>query len=405
MKKIITGIAIFLLMALAFTACQKDNTGPENKISETQLTPQQVALKKGMQQAAIVIAQISNNKAIQDEVQRLINKGIYDDDYIKFKDLFHPQSNPKLKSVSTTLFAQAFKKVVSSGNYKHLKSTNVSDLEQFLIDNNLVLYVPYPVTDYPENMRTPTVSWNPLTNDSVGMGYVISNFKSTSSVETVPKVNESYSEDHPVYIINPAMVDAGSGTGTGDSDSGLDNGNSGKTHYLIRLVDMKIKEQLDAFYNGASEIQFVFADGFIVDKDNRIVKVDPHISTVYKFKRRMIRKKQWKHISITIDPDWNNEQTVNYFGAVEIDVLGTVTLNATVGVKYKIDSDNYATASASAKYTFKSQNDFIGEREFTRDYFFASQSNPSLEGHGTYNGNVIRPNGGAMDFTTKIIEY
>jgi len=268
-----------------------------------------------------------------------------------------------------------------------------------------VLYVPYPVTDYPENMRTPTVSWNPLTNDSVGMGYVISNFKSTSSVETVPKVNESYSEDHPVYIINPAMVDAGSGTGTGDSDSGLDNGNSGKTHYLIRLVDMKIKEQLDAFYNGASEIQFVFADGFIVDKDNRIVKVDPHISTVYKFKRRMIRKKQWKHISITIDPDWNNEQTVNYFGAVEIDVLGTVTLNATVGVKYKIDSDNYATASASAKYTFKSQNDFIGEREFTRDYFFASQSNPSLEGHGTYNGNVIRPNGGAMDFTTKIIEY
>jgi len=99
MKKIITGIAIFLLMALAFTACQKDNTGPENKISETQLTPQQVALKKGMQQAAIVIAQISNNKAIQDEVQRLINKGIYDDDYIKFKDLFHPQSNPKFGAI------------------------------------------------------------------------------------------------------------------------------------------------------------------------------------------------------------------------------------------------------------------------------------------------------------------
>ena len=103
-------------MVLAFTACQKDNSLPDNKISENQLTPQQIALKKGMQQAAIVIAQISKDKDIQNEVQNLINRGIYDDDYIKFKDLFYPQTNPKLKSVAKTLFAQAFKKVVSNGN-------------------------------------------------------------------------------------------------------------------------------------------------------------------------------------------------------------------------------------------------------------------------------------------------
>ena len=390
---------------MAFTACQKDNTGPENKITDTQLTPQQVQLKKGMQQAAIVIAQIANNKDIQKEVQDLINRGMYNDDYIKFKDLFYPQSNPKLKSTTTTLFARTFKKVVNSGNYKHLKSSDVSDLEKFLVDNNLVLYVPYPVSDYPENMRTPTVTWNPLDNDSVGKGYAISKFKSTNSLETVPTVNESYSESHPVYIINPAMVDAGDGSGeSGSGDSGVGNGNGSATSYTIKLVDMRINEQLDAFYNGASEIQFVFADGFVVDKDNRIVKDNPHISTVYKFKRRMIRKEQWKNINITLDPDWGQEETENYFGAVELDVLGTVTLNATVGVKYKIGS-NYVTASTSAKYSFKSQNDFIGEREFTRDYFFASQTNLSLEGHGTYNGNVIRPNGSAMDFTTKIIEY
>ena len=70
MKKIITGIAVFLLMALAFTACQKDNSASNNKISETQLTPQQIALKKGMQQAAIVIAQISSDKNIQNEIGR-----------------------------------------------------------------------------------------------------------------------------------------------------------------------------------------------------------------------------------------------------------------------------------------------------------------------------------------------
>jgi len=409
MKKIITGIAIFLLMVLAFTACQKDNTEPDNKINETQLTPQQIALKKGMQQAAIVIAQISNNRDIQNEVQKLINKGIYNDDYIKFKDLFHPQTNPKLKSVTTTMFAQAFEKVVNSGNYKHLKSTNVYDLEQFLIDNNLTLYVPYPVSDYPENKRTPTVTFNPLNNDSTNIGYVLSGFKSTNSVESVPNVGEGYSEEYPVYVIEPDSIigspsepNTGSGSGSG---SGSSSG-TGSGHWTIILSSMKITKQYDAFYNGASEIHTVFAKGYQKDAVNNLVGIDAHSEYTFHITRRNIRKKEWVETNQVLDPDWSTDQIKNYLGVVEIDVLYTVKLHAGVTLKVAIPGVGSVDRDASAELTYKSSNGFVGEREFTRDYFFASQNNPVLEGdYGTHDGQTIRAMGPNMRFTTKIIEY
>jgi len=39
-KKIFIGIAVFSIMALAFTACQKDNTIVTPRKMESQLTPQ-----------------------------------------------------------------------------------------------------------------------------------------------------------------------------------------------------------------------------------------------------------------------------------------------------------------------------------------------------------------------------
>jgi len=55
MKKIITGVAVLLLMVLAFTACQKNSSAPDNKISETQLTPQQVQQVALMKEASLAI--------------------------------------------------------------------------------------------------------------------------------------------------------------------------------------------------------------------------------------------------------------------------------------------------------------------------------------------------------------
>jgi len=402
MKKIARGIVVLSLMILTFSACQKSNTTLAVENTETQLSPEQLVLKNGMQQAAIVIAQLSGDKEVQKEIQGLINLKMYNDDYIKFEDLFHPEENNKLKSTKVTKFAQAFRKIIAKGDYQHLKSSNNFNLEQFLIDNNLTLYIPYPLSSYPENMRTPTVSFNPLDNDSVGMGYASSTTKSTNSIVAVPVVNEAYSLVKPVYIITPSIVNSGAGSGSGGTTVGTGGGTG---HYAISMEEMQITHQFDAFYNGGSEIHFVFADGYLLDKQNNLIGVNAHASYTYKFTRWRIRNKKWLGINITIDPDWGLNETSNYFGAVEIDILGTVTLSETVGFKVNIPGVGSVNKSATAKVAFTSSNGFIGEREYTRDYYFASQKNPALEGRGTHNGLTVRPNGPYMNFTTKIMEY
>lgn len=369
-----------------------------------------------MQQAAIVIAKISGNKQVQKEIQKLINLKMYNDDYIKFKDLFHPESNTNLKSTSTTLFAQAFRKVIKSGNYQHLKSSDVSDLEQFLIDNNLTLYVPYPLSEYPENMRNPTITFNPLDGDSVSTGYALSSFKSTNNIQPISNVGEGYSNTHPIYIIDPVSSlvnpvlpgDPGTGSG-GGSGSGSGSGSglgTGTGHWDIMLASMQIRKQYDAIWNGGSEIHFVFARGFEVDSVNHIVGIKYLLSSYTEdFSRYDIRKKNWKLLNLVLDPDWNLKQGTNYFGAVEIDVLFHVKLHLGVTFTVKEGTTSVSEKSPYLDLTFHSSNGFIGERELPRDYFFASQSNPAPEGHKTYNGKTIRTNGTYMYYTTNIIEY
>ncbi len=386
MKKIITGIAVILLMVLAFTACQKDNTGPENKITDTQLTPQQVQLKKGMQQAAIVIAQIAKNKDIQKEVQNLINRGMYNDDYIKFKDLFYPQSNPKLKSTSTTLFARAFKKVVNSGNYEHLKSSDVSDLEKFLVDNNLVLYVPYPVSDYPENMRTPTATYNPLDNDSVSTGYVISDFKSTNSIETVSKVDESYSEEHPVYIITPNLADADPGSGSSGSGSG-----SGSTVTEVKVGEIYCKGYIGGLFSGGLDLRILRSKANPIDINNGKVTGSFVDAIPFYLKRKYVRyakhgwEKGWYTVNTAWNTNWKPEDTQLAMVVYAKETNKKITITATG--KVKIGSSEYGYTATEEYETGYSR--LIGVMEWDRNWFFATNK----IGDGNYFGGSEFRNG------------
>ena len=72
MKKTFIGIFILSLMILAFSSCQKNNSLVTTNETENQLTPQQLQLKKKMQQTAQIIAKFSNDTAVQAEIHNLI---------------------------------------------------------------------------------------------------------------------------------------------------------------------------------------------------------------------------------------------------------------------------------------------------------------------------------------------
>ncbi|MCF6243346.1 MAG: hypothetical protein L3J74_18665 [Bacteroidales bacterium] len=398
MKNIFKILISFIIVSLVVAGCQKEEINPINE-EQAQLTPEQLDLKYKMDQAAQVLVQFSNDKEVLAEVQKMVDLKMYGDDYIKFKDLFQPESNSQLKSFGETKFAKRFREKAASS----LKSSDSFDLEQFLIDNDLVLYVPYPVEDYPADKQVPTITFDPLDNDTVNIGYRLSLEKSTNLVQNVPKVNEDYSKSYPVYIIAPG--DNLDPTGGGGSNTGGGNGSgtgSGNTNgrFSFKLIDLRLKKHFEAFFNGGSEVQIIFADGVELDDKNNPATVNRHYNAIHTVTRRQVRKKIWiDNINVVLDPSWEENELRNYFAAVEIDNTGTVEVKANVEIKTK-----WGTFNPSVIYKYTSRNDFIGEMELTRDFIIDSQKRPSYHGLKTHNNLPIR-NCGELSFTTQIIYY
>lgn len=390
-----------------FYACQKEDvtTGSDDSLSGNKLTDKQVELLGVMDNAARVIAKITVDKEINDEIANMVALGMYNDDYIKFKDLFQPESNSKLKSTAATKFAKRFRDVVKSSSLKS-SGGNGFDLEKYLIDNDLALYVPYPLEDYPENMRTPVVSFHPLTNDSVNIGYLCSNLKSINQVQQVDEVDEAYSQERPVYIIEPDDIIGDSGGGTGGGDVGdTGGGSSNKSRFNVKLVNMHVTKFYGGIFSGGPDINIVFADAIVIDAENNMAAVKKHFDSPIHFSRREVKKmkkdkNRWKDVNIVLDPEWKEDELVNYIGMVELDKLGTFTL----GVKATVKVSDKVSLTPSISYTYKSTNDFVGERELPRDFFLASEKDHNLES-GTYDGRVIRKMNADVMFTTEINYY
>ncbi len=392
MKKIFHYFIIITIISFALSSCQKEEINPAMQNESTQLTPEQLDLKKKMDQAAQILVQFSNDKEAMAEVQKMIDLKMYRDDYVKFKDLFQPESNNQLKSFGETKFAKLFREKAASG----LKSSDSFDLEQFLIDNDLVLYVPYPVEDYPTDKQMPTISYHPLDNDSVNIGYRLSMEKSSNAVQTVPKVNEQYSQNYPVYIIAPDDEIIGSGgTGGGNTggETGTGVGTSDNDPFKVKLVHMLVTKQYDGIFNGGSEFNFVFIKG--EPDGNKATAIETYKGTL-NFTRTEIRKmKRWvagkknrtmeyKYIGVTLHPSWKKEEIANYLSAVEIDDKGDVTIKASVKVKVK-----GVTLNASYTKTFKTEDEPVAKLQLDRTEFLKGERDHSRE-YGTYKGNVVR---------------
>ncbi len=398
------GYFLVLSIGLMFNACQKyDVTTVTEPDTAIKLTAKQVELKNKMNEAARIIATFSDDKDVQQEIAKMIDMQMYGDDYVRFKDLFRPEENSKLKSAAATHFAKRFRHAASSSLLKSGEASDF-DLEKFLVENDLVLYVPYPLEDYPEGNRIPTISFHPLTNDSVNIGYVFSNLKSSNQVQQVPEVNEAYAGTHPVYIITPEneiIADGGGNTGTG----GTGNGTSNYTTFNFKLIDMHVENFYGGIFSGGPDINIVFADAYVVDAENNVAEIERHYDAPTHFSRNLVRKMRKyedkvKHINIVLDPEWKESELVNYLGMVELDKLGTVKLNIEATVKV---NDNL-TLKPSISHTYKSTNDLVGVREMPRDFVISSEKNHNLEA-GTYNGKVKRKMNGDVWFTTEIIYY
>ncbi len=395
MKKIITGIAVILLMALAFTACQKDNTGPENKITDTQLTPQQVQQVALMKEASLAIGKTIKNSEARNYLVTLVRVKNDNSEAISMAALLGAQAN--ITKYEKDLLAKGFKQrnkaaldksffarellntiynnpakyPMLSKNLPHEKSSastidELNALRKELASQNLEIYLPYEKDFDWDKISSVTVTWHPLVRDTWNVGNLIalSSVKSAEA-EPVSRVDDNYAADNPTVVVRPInnadyvnIIAPGGGNGGGNG--GGSGGGTGTTFQWVTsnldytkvpekdvlvtyIPKLRLRQNYRDFFGGSSHVMIyrVFgklkfdSKGYFVPSTNS----DPYLGT-FIFTRRDVKYGHWKDENITFDDNWQEHKNTEQFVVVSVQGLlyhaASLTIKGDVKVGYDV---------------------------------------------------------------------
>jgi|GEM_PF-3581666 len=398
--KVLINISLIFLLLLYFSCTNEDF---ERSINEQLSFDEQELLTK-MKDASMVIAQFADRKDVQDELDQMIKMKMYNDDYVFFRDLFSPNVNEKLKSanIEQTAFKKAFDQAISNNG---LKSEKIDDLENYLVSNNLVLYIPYPVEMYPDNKRIPTVAYHPLLNDSLGEGFqFLSSAKPNSDLNFKRvQVNDAYALKNLCFLIVPAEK-----LGF-ESDNLQFKSVSSPTagqHYEIRVGKAACFKQYDDIFSGGSEIFFANVTGDLNLTNGQVTAVPKG------FTKSITRFEILMRFPVDVNTlflaDWKTDLTQVSVFVFEDDPVGSREVSGSVkttasakitptsggtsssgttpdvttttnGTTYKGEVNGAFEYQASWKATVVSSDAIIMHTDYPRDWFFETNSDPTAE--------------------------
>lgn len=399
MKKVSMFIALLSIVFLF--SCSKDQ---QEIVSDPQVDLNQRELLSKMKEASLVIAQFSENEEVKKELDRMIKLKMYNDDFVFFKDLFTPSSNEKLKSanIETTAFEKAFDNANANSG---LKSKEIDDLKDYLIANNLVLYIPYPEEMYPEDKRIPTISYHPIVNDSISEGFqpVIKNDK-VREYKTVI-VNYAYALKNLCYLIVPAELL--SYEIEKQQLKSIEAPTSGQ-HYEVRIGKAMCYRHYDGLFGGGSEIIFGIVTGDINLTNGQVtavpkgfMKTIPRLSIDlgYHVDINTMYLADWTpsltQVSVFIfedDPEGTREASgsVKTTASTKLSGNGTAGNSSSTGTAPNVTAETTGTGytgevnggfeyQASWKTTVKTQDAIIMHQDYPRDYIFAINNDENAE--------------------------
>ncbi len=370
-----------LVLATFFVAsCEKREEIVLDNAAKLSLSQDQLVMIEKMDEASKILSKMVLNQDVLNEVSAMVNKKMYSDDFVFFEDLFYPQRNALLKSarMDFSVFEAEFDK-----NYDllGLKSGAMDDLKNYLIENNLVLYVPYPLDDYSSDNQIPSISFHPLLNDSTNYGYEpippSSGKSATMKSYDVVDINEEYSVSKPLYLIlplepeDPIVKD----TPIPQPKNKLDE---------ISIGHVYLRNQLDGLFSGGSELRFekgginVSADGHVTGVFDNILGCNISRSTIRYASKGW--EKGFVNLNAVWETNWKPEELELVFAVWEEDDKSERTLTlggkTTYGTDVKLDSFVTAKAGQEFNYTvskkFYSQDEVIYALAWDRNWFFAT---------------------------------
>ena len=414
MKKI---FYIFAIVAFMLTSWDKNDKAIQQQASKT-LSPEQQKMRSALETTTnILLDMISNDQTYFEELNKVIVTGSpeYLEDRVMIKDLFSNTSNSSSLRVKTNTnkFTSDFKTAFSSSKPQKVGGiegidgalfSNPDSLIQFLTENNVSIYCPFPIEEYEKDNQVPTITFHPIDNDSVNIGYLFDKQGGYSVV----KVNQAYNDLRPVWILNPyekkcSRVESDFSSKLKKSPTA----NLTDTVFEIKLGQIFCKDYCSNFFEGTLEIRVLRSlttwtiDPLTWKASGSFANAIPiNLERKYVTWARKGDARGWVTINAVFDSNWSRDKTQQVFAVYEQDPTGDVkisgtakfTLSADVSVK---DPTTGATLTlkrghevgATCEGTFKCNNDLLGVLEMNRNWLFRTIN---IDNGNYYNGSAFR---------------
>ncbi len=198
-------------MAVILSSCEKEEVKVQTE-TQNLLTAEQQKMRSALETTTnILLDMVAKDPSYFDELNNLIIAGSpeYLEDRVMLKDLFNttPNSSTLRIKANTNRFTSDFRSTFNNqprkvGGVNGVKPeifTNPDSLIQFLTLNNVSLYCPFPIEEYDEDNRIPAITFHPMNNDTVNVGYMLTDSGSFKEVQ----VCQAYNDLHPVWILIP----------------------------------------------------------------------------------------------------------------------------------------------------------------------------------------------------------
>ena len=399
-------VALSMFMFAALTACQKEEQS--NQVDSTPQNPVATTYEaKVMQQTTnVIVSMLNENPELFNDINEAIKSDAveYMEDRILFADLFR---NPQFaKSVDGqakhTTFSSEFKKHASA-NIQYIASTNetrstaldADALMQYLVDNNISVYCPFPLEDYAEDNRIPAIAAN------IGAEYEEIpgvQFYADGSYDSV-MVSQAYADLHPVWLINPEddyifekicsrnmpiqkrIVNLDS-LGIEIVPPGITPGTP--AHYEVKFNSIFVTNYYGPITEGELNIYFCTAQSTpIYDSTDEIFKSTFDRMALIPLPRKYVKyakngeSRGWVAIHYVLEQDWQPTELQCYFAAYEYDKKMDKKLETTLDYSYVKDSHTI-NAKIALTLEYSEKDDLIFTDRFLRSWMFNKISNSDV---------------------------
>ncbi len=379
MKKI---YFIFAIVVFTLASCEKNEVTIVPETAKV-LTPEQQRMRSALETTTnIFLDMISKDQSYFDDINKVIVAGSpeYLEDRVMLKDLFSNTSKSGSLRVkaNTNKFTSEFKNAFVSikpqkiGGIDGVNSnifSNSDSLIQFLTENNVSLYCPFPIEGYAENNRIPAITCHPMNNDTVNIGYM---FKNNGSYDEV-QVCQAFSNLHPVWIFMPYED-----TNISQKVPKLSKASNG---YEVSVSKIYCKQYYGGIFDG--------------DLDMHIVRIDPSncvlntttnsysggimTDIAFALPRKYVSAAKnnywsgWYEINLVWDTDWNSTENSSIMYIYEWDKKGSQTKKIPINT---YDENGKVLANlGNLEVTTQSSDATICLSEWSRFWFMDILSN------------------------------